>query len=51
MAGDSVTEWHAAKADAVHRARELGRQCDEWHVRVYSDGGDLEQELAWDLES
>jgi hypothetical protein len=46
LAGDSVSEWYEGKADAVRRARELGRRCDEWNVRVYAPGGALEQELT-----
>lgn len=46
MAGDSISEWHAMKADAVRRARELGSPYDVWRVRVYSPTGSLEQELT-----
>lgn len=45
LAGDSVSEWHAAKSEAVRRARELGRRCDEWHVRVFGQTGAIEQQL------
>ena len=50
MPGDSVSEWHASKDDAVRRARELGRAYDTWRVRVLTDSGAVEQELtsaAW----
>lgn len=46
MAGDSVSEWHATRAEAVRRARELGRAYGSWHVRVYTATGALEQELT-----
>jgi len=46
MAGDSVSEWHAVKTEAIRRARELGRPYDIWRVRVYSQSGALEEELT-----
>jgi hypothetical protein len=46
MAGDSVSEWHASKDEAVRRARELGRAYGTWRVRVYAASGALEQELT-----
>jgi hypothetical protein len=51
MAGDSISEWHAMKAEAVRRARELGRPYDVWRVRVYSPAGTLEQELTSSQEA
>ncbi len=46
MAGDSISEWHAMKAEAIRRARELGSPYDIWRVRVYSQSGALEEELT-----
>ena len=46
MTGDSVSEWHSSKGDAVRRARELGRAYGTWHVRVLAPNGAVEQELS-----
>lgn len=46
MAGDSVSEWHASKSEAVRRARELGRAYGTWRVRVLTASGAVEQELT-----
>jgi hypothetical protein len=46
MAGDSVSEWHASKADAVRRARELGSAYGSWRVRIFTTSGVVEQELT-----
>lgn len=45
MAGDSMSELHGGKAEAIQRARELGRRYDEWRVRVLTRSGDVESEL------
>ena len=46
MAGDSVSEWHSSKGEAVRRARELGHAYATWHVRVLTAAGAVEQELS-----
>ncbi len=46
MPGDSVSELHANKADAVRRARDLGGRYDTWRVRILTEGGRVETELS-----
>lgn len=46
MAGNSHWEMYASKPEAIQRARKLGRQYDEWHVRVLTRNGTVEQELS-----
>ena len=46
MVGDSVSEWHSSKGEAVRRARELGSAYGTWHVRVLAPNGVVEQELS-----
>ncbi|HSQ66666.1 MAG TPA: DUF2188 domain-containing protein [Polyangiaceae bacterium] len=45
MAGNSHSEWHAGKDEALHAARRLAREADEWQVRVFDISGKLETEL------
>jgi len=51
MAGDSVSEWHASKDEAVRRGRELGKAYGTWRVRVYAESGALERELTSSAEA
>ncbi len=46
LAGDGQTELAAGKADAINRARQLGRQYDQWRVRVLSASGGVEEEYS-----
>jgi 3-methyladenine DNA glycosylase/8-oxoguanine DNA glycosylase len=45
MPGDSIWETRPTKAEAIQRARELGRRYATWRVRVLSRVGELETEL------
>jgi hypothetical protein len=46
MAGNSASEHRATKAEAIQRARELGRRHDMWRVRVLTKTGRVEREIS-----
>jgi hypothetical protein len=48
MAANSHWEIHPTQAEAVRRARELGRRHAQWSVRVLGADGALEAEYTSD---
>jgi hypothetical protein len=45
LAGNSHSEWHPGKDEALHAARRLAREADEWEVRIFDAAGKLETAL------